>query len=185
MQNVPEPTVRGVVLDTDVASRSFKNRLPAALAARLLGAQPLVSFVTVGELTQWTRLRHRGPRNRAMLDAWLADKPVISGGKSIATIWGELSADAVQRGRSRPVNDTWVAACCLAYHLPLGDDLSHPSSRCWQFMMPWQATGQYEMSAQSRPRSGGGHEAGQGLHDGAKRPGCQPPPTTPRLTFAC
>jgi len=34
-------------------------------------------------------------------------------------IWGELSAAATQRGRARPVNDTWVAACCLAYDLPL------------------------------------------------------------------
>jgi predicted nucleic acid-binding protein len=34
-------------------------------------------------------------------------------------IWGELSAAATQRGRPRPVNDTWAAACCLAYDLPL------------------------------------------------------------------
>jgi predicted nucleic acid-binding protein len=32
---------------------------------------------------------------------------------------GDLSAAATQRGRPRPVNDTWVAACCLAYRLPL------------------------------------------------------------------
>jgi len=54
-----------------------------------------------------------------MLDAWLSGKPVITGGKSIAAIWGELSAAATQRGRPRPVNDTWIAACCLAYDLPL------------------------------------------------------------------
>ena len=30
-------------------------------------------------------------------------------------------AGATQRGRPRPVNDTWVAACCLAYGLPLRD----------------------------------------------------------------
>ncbi|HXZ72058.1 MAG TPA: hypothetical protein VEH31_14495 [Streptosporangiaceae bacterium] len=30
-----------------------------------------------------------------------------------------MSAAATQRGRPRPVNDTWVAACCLAYDLPL------------------------------------------------------------------
>lgn len=26
---------------------------------------------------------------------------------------------ATQRGRPRPVHDTWVAACCAAYDLPL------------------------------------------------------------------
>ena len=116
---LPEQQTRAIVLDTDVASRTFKGRLPAALAVRLAGRQPLITFVTVGELTQWTRLRHWGPRNRAMLEDWLADKPVIPGGKAIAAVWGELSAAATQRGRPRPVNDTWVAACCLAYGLPL------------------------------------------------------------------
>lgn len=116
---LPESQAGAVVYDTDVASRSFKGRLPSALAARLVGRQPLVTFVTVGELTQWTRLRRWGPRNRAMLEDWLADKPVIPGGKSIAAVWGELSAAATQRGRPRPVNDTWIAACCIAYGLPL------------------------------------------------------------------
>jgi hypothetical protein len=116
---LPEAQARAVVYDTDVASRSFTGRVPAALAARLAGRQPVVTFVTVGELTQWTRLRRWGPRNRAMLEDWLANKPVISGGKSIAAVWGELSATATQRGRPRPVNDTWIAACCIAYGLPL------------------------------------------------------------------
>ena len=33
--------------------------------------------------------------------------------------WGRLSAAATLRGRPRPVNDMWVAACCLTYDLPL------------------------------------------------------------------
>jgi predicted nucleic acid-binding protein len=108
-----------VVLDTDVASRSFKGRLPSALGARLAGMQPLLTFVTVGELTQWAELRQWGPRNRAMLESWLADKPVIPASKSVAVVWGELSAAATRRGRPRPVNDTWIAACCIAYDVPL------------------------------------------------------------------
>ena len=46
-------------------------------------------------------------------------KPVIPGSKAIAAVWGGLSAAAIQRGRPRPVNDTWVAACCRGYQLPL------------------------------------------------------------------
>lgn len=108
---MPEPTATAVILDTDVASRSFRNRLPPRLAARLVGRQPILTFVTVGELTKWTKLRQWGPRNLAMLDDWLADKPVIPGSKPIAIRWGELSAAATRRGRPRPVNDTWIAAC--------------------------------------------------------------------------
>jgi predicted nucleic acid-binding protein len=114
-----EPAAHAVVLDTDVASQSFRGRLPPRLAARLVGKQPILTFVTVGELVQWTKLRHWGARNLAMLDDWLSSKPVISGSSLIATIWGDLSAAAIHRGRPRPVNDTWIAACCLAYDLPL------------------------------------------------------------------
>jgi hypothetical protein len=34
-------------------------------------------------------------------------------------MWGEISAHAARRGRLRPQNDTWIAACCLVYDLPL------------------------------------------------------------------
>jgi predicted nucleic acid-binding protein len=34
-------------------------------------------------------------------------------------VWGRLSGDANLRGRTRPQNDTWIAACCLVYGLPL------------------------------------------------------------------
>jgi hypothetical protein len=69
------------------------------LAARLPGRQPLITFVTIGELTQWTRLRHWRPGSRAAVDSRLPDKPVISGARSIAVIWGDLSAAATGRGR--------------------------------------------------------------------------------------
>jgi predicted nucleic acid-binding protein len=70
-------------------------------------------------MAKWTRIRHWGPRNLAMLDGWLSDKPVIPGSRAIAVTWGGLGAATIQRGRPRPVNDTWIAACCLAYELPL------------------------------------------------------------------
>lgn len=108
-----------MVLDTDVASRAFKGRVPPGLAVKLAGRQPLLSFVTIAELTQWTRLRNWGSGNRATLEAWMADKPVIAAARSVAVIWGEISAAVTKRGRPRPVNDTWVAACCLAYGVPL------------------------------------------------------------------
>jgi len=44
---------------------------------------------------------------------------VLPGDEAVAAIWGRLSAAAVRRGRSRPVNDMWIAACCLTYEVPL------------------------------------------------------------------
>ncbi|MFJ5740715.1 PIN domain-containing protein [Streptomyces microflavus] len=41
-----------VVLDTDVSSLTHKGRLTGPLATRLIGRRPLITFVTLGELTQ-------------------------------------------------------------------------------------------------------------------------------------
>lgn len=108
-----------IVLDTDVSSLLHKRRLADPLAARLIGRKPLITFVTSGELTKWAEMRHWGARSRQALADWLSGIPVLPGDEPVATTWGRLSAAAVQRGRPRPVNDMWVAACCLTYDLPL------------------------------------------------------------------
>jgi hypothetical protein len=47
---LPESPASAVVIDTDVASRSFRGRLAPVLAARLAGWQPLLTLVTIGAL---------------------------------------------------------------------------------------------------------------------------------------
>jgi predicted nucleic acid-binding protein len=108
-----------VVLDTDVASLSFKGQLPGSWARRLLGRVTAVSFVTVGELAQWADLRDWGPRRRAELDRWLSGRAILEYDVQVARTWGRLSAEAVRRRRRRPVNDMWIAACCLVEGLSL------------------------------------------------------------------
>lgn len=44
---------------------------------------------------------------------------VLPGTPLVARKWGEISAFAVKRGRPRPQNDTWIAASCLVYGVPL------------------------------------------------------------------
>ncbi|GAA3738051.1 type II toxin-antitoxin system VapC family toxin [Salinactinospora qingdaonensis] len=108
-----------VVLDTDVSSLSLKRRLPSALVPRLIGKQPCVTFVTLGELTQWAELRQWGRRNRDALNTWLGGVVVLPYDEDVAVTWGQISAAATRRGRPRPINDTWVAACALTHGLPL------------------------------------------------------------------
>lgn len=107
-----------VVLDTDVTSRVIKGTVPDSLAAKLVGKQLTVSFVTVGELSRWTVLREFGERRRALVESWITGSS-IGGGVEVARKWGEITAYAQLRGRPRPFDDSWIAARCLAYELPL------------------------------------------------------------------
>jgi toxin FitB len=111
--------MKRVVLDADVSSRSIKDKLPPSLRTRLGTAQFGITFVTLGELTQWATFRDWGPRNRATLGRWLATKAILPYNEGVARKWGQLSGFALRRGRPRPANDTWIAACCLVYDLPL------------------------------------------------------------------
>jgi predicted nucleic acid-binding protein len=108
-----------VVLDTDVASALFRRRLPEPLTRQLAGQVAAVTFVTVGELTKWTVIRHWGPTNVARLRSLLDSLLILPYDTQVAVRWGELQAYAQLRGRPRPVNDTWIAACCLVRGLPL------------------------------------------------------------------
>lgn len=112
-------TVRRVILDTDVASASIKRELSPSLIRELHGAQVGITFVTLGELTRWVHLRDWGPSKRAGLATWLSTRPTLPYSDNVARVWGEISARATKRGRPRPHNDSWIAACCLNYGLPL------------------------------------------------------------------
>lgn len=107
------------VLDTDVASRSIKNQLSGPMAARLTGLTWCVTFVTVGELWQWAFTRGWGRQARDGLERWLDRVIVLHSDEAVSRTWGQISAGARGRGRPRPVNDSSIAACCLAHDLPL------------------------------------------------------------------
>jgi predicted nucleic acid-binding protein len=69
--------VSDVVVDTDVASAILKGQLPESLRPKLAGQRLAVTFVTVGELTQWTYLHRWGPQRRAGLRAFFASVVVV------------------------------------------------------------------------------------------------------------
>jgi len=86
---------------------------------KLTGRQVAITVVTFGELTKWSVMRNWGIPRRAALERWLAARRPIAVTDDVARTWGEISGYAGKRGRPRPVNDTWTAACCLAFDLPL------------------------------------------------------------------
>jgi predicted nucleic acid-binding protein len=108
-----------VVLDTDVASSIVRGK-PAAQVARALASHvPCVTFVTVAELTEWGINRSWGQKTSVGIEAWLARVPKLYADEEISRAWGRLSAQTRRAGRPRPINDMWIAACCIAEGLPL------------------------------------------------------------------
>jgi predicted nucleic acid-binding protein len=79
------------------------------MMGKLVGHEPVISFVTLGELTQWVTKRDWGPHRRAQLLRWLDSVGVVHTTDRIAQTWGELVTFAERRGRSMPVNDSWIA----------------------------------------------------------------------------
>jgi hypothetical protein len=49
--------VQPVILDTDVASLLHRRKLTGPLVISLIGREPLITFVTFGELAKWAEIR--------------------------------------------------------------------------------------------------------------------------------
>jgi hypothetical protein len=55
----------------------------------------------------------------ADLREWQRHVVVLPYDDAVPVVWGEIQARGQHRGRPRPVNDSWVAVCCLVHGLPL------------------------------------------------------------------
>jgi hypothetical protein len=108
-----------VVLDTDISSLLIKHRLPLAMRGKLIWTSPVITFVTRGEPKKWMSVRNIGQSRRGEVLSWIAKTSFVPGTQAVADIYGDLSAAADRRGRPRPHNDTWIAACCVSRRLPL------------------------------------------------------------------
>jgi toxin FitB len=112
-------TAEAIVLDTDVVSRLMRDTLPAAVARRIQGLTPCVTFVTVGELFRGAAHASWGAQRVAALERWLERVIVISADQMVARRWGEITGRALRAGEPLPANDAWIAACCLTHNTPL------------------------------------------------------------------
>jgi len=108
-----------IVLDTDVVSKILKRQLPPRLGTKLAGQRLVITFITLGELTKWAEIHNWGPTRRAALDTWLDGVATLPYHANVAHTWGLIAANAHKRGHPSDSNDSWIAASCLAYGLPL------------------------------------------------------------------
>lgn len=110
---------RPVVLDADISSVLIRGRLPLAWSAKLVWAQPCMTFITRSELLQWTLLRNLGKQRQAEIRDWIAKNVFLPVSEAVTETHAELFAAAKLRGRPAPINDSWIAACCVSRRLPL------------------------------------------------------------------
>lgn len=108
-----------IVLDTDTVSLYRKGRLPANQVRQVTRTPICITFVTVGELHKWALVHRWGAVARGGMELWLARRTILPYHPEVARTWGTIAARAQLRGRRRPENDTWVAACCIHAGLPL------------------------------------------------------------------
>lgn len=108
-----------IVLDTDVVSLYRTGRLPAGFVREVAANDLSIAFATAGELWKWALARRWSDARRGALDLWLGEATIIRADLAEAQVWGEITTAAQRRGRPRPLNDTWIAACCIQNGLPL------------------------------------------------------------------
>ncbi len=86
-------------MDTDVASLLHRGTLAGPLATRLIGREPLITFVTFGELAKGAEIRNWGQRRREEPTSWLSRIAVLPGDEAVAATWGRLSAAVTSHPR--------------------------------------------------------------------------------------
>lgn len=108
-----------VVLDTDVASTSFLGRLPARLKSKTCRPFGVHHVRDVGRTDHMDGDTQLGTAATSEPGSLASSDGATQVRRTVAITWGHLQARAQLRGRPRPVNDTWIAACCLVEGLPL------------------------------------------------------------------
>jgi predicted nucleic acid-binding protein len=108
-----------LVLDTDAASHVQRGSFPPEHRDLLIDRTLCITFVTVAEFYKGAFRKGWGERRLATLEQWLRNVVVLPYDAEVARTWGRICADRERRGRTLPVNDAWIAACCLSRDLPL------------------------------------------------------------------
>ena len=91
-----------IVVDTDVASNLIKNTLDPAFRTELAPHEAAITFVTVGELTQWTLVRDLGARCRSELQVYIATRVKIPAAATLAASGARsLRTPSAAAGRAR------------------------------------------------------------------------------------
>jgi toxin FitB len=108
-----------VVLDTDVASKLWRNRLDQASQQKLVGRTPVLTYITIAEWWQWAHKRGWDQAKISEMRTYAGNFELLHCDNEVVRTWGRLSGLAMKAGTTLPGNDCWIAACCVVHSLPL------------------------------------------------------------------
>lgn len=108
------------VVDTDVVSYVFRGDTRAALyRPHLEGLLPVLSFMTIAELSRWAIERNWGAARRAQMRAFLGNFVVYPFDPDLCERWADVTVTARHLGRPIQHADAWIAATALLHNIPL------------------------------------------------------------------
>lgn len=109
-----------ILLDTSVASHILKETAEGeACRPHVEGRVAALSFQTVGEMWFWAERRSWGGPKRERLEHFISRCAVLVADEVTARAWAQLRATAEASGRSKSVQDLWIAATAKRHDLPL------------------------------------------------------------------
>jgi tRNA(fMet)-specific endonuclease VapC len=116
--------MNAIMVDTNVASYILKADSRAALYEKHIRHKSIaVSFVTVGELYEWSRKPGHtwGARRLQNLHDWLGKVIIVPYDNQVCSAYADLAYLVTTQGSPRniPANDRWIAACAIRHAIPL------------------------------------------------------------------
>ncbi len=113
-----------VLVDTDVFSflLRYGDTRASLYRPHLEGRILVISYVTIGELYFWAEQRNWGSERRRLVEEAIRKATVVRYDLDMCRAYARLkSALRNPSGSHRVVgdNDLWIAACAVAYRIPL------------------------------------------------------------------
>jgi tRNA(fMet)-specific endonuclease VapC len=109
------------LLDTDVFSFFGKagNKTAALYEKHVTRKTTALSFVTVGELLLWPKVRNWGSQKIAELQRRINLAQIIPYDMRLCETYADLKDKITKAGSPVPDNDLWIAATAVRHSIPL------------------------------------------------------------------
>lgn len=95
------------------------NKTAALYEKHVAGKTTALSFVTVGELLLWPKVRNWGPQKIVELQRRINLAQIIPYDMRLCETYADLKDKITKAGSPVPDNDLWIAATAVRHSIPL------------------------------------------------------------------